>query len=295
MRKYISLALGVFLLAATPVIAQPAPPGEVEAYNKKYEALPWIGAPGKPAVTERAKIVLDPEVRFLDSKGTNALLGLTGNLPESDSYTLAPRQGGWFAVYSFNDIGFVKDDEKIDADALLKSLRDSQVGGNEERKKQGLEPMTITGWAVPPHYDAVTHNLEYGITLATASGSNINYHLNMLGRRGVMDAALITSPETLNSDLAAFRSANKGFAYLGDEDYAAYKDGDKVSEYGLAALVTGGAAAALLKGGLLKGLLAGLAAFWKVIAVGAIAFFATIRKFIARLAGRGKDIGPPSE
>ena len=36
---------------------------------------------------------------------------------------------------------------------------------------------------------------------------------------------------------------------------AAYKDGDKVSEYGLAALVTGGAAAAVAKTGLFKGLL----------------------------------------
>ena len=287
------MLLGLFLLAASPVIAEPAPSGEAQAYNQKYEALPWIIAPSKPAVATRAAMTLETNVRFLDAKGTNTLLELTGNLPENDSYTLAPKQGGWFAVYSFNDIGFVKDDEKIDADALLKSLRDSQVTGNEQRKKQGLEPMTIAGWAVPPHYDAVTHNLEYGITLSTASGSNINYHLNMLGRRGVMDAALITSPETLKSDLAEFRSANKGFAYLADENYAAYKDGDKVSEYGLAALVTGGAAAALLKGGLLKGFLAGLVAFWKVIAVGAVAFFAVIRNFFARLAGRGKDLGPP--
>jgi uncharacterized membrane-anchored protein len=105
---------------------------------------------------------------------------------------------------------------------------------------------------------------------------------------------LITSPEYLKDDLAEFRVANKGFAYGSGEDYASYKDGDKVSQYGLAALVTGGAAAALVKTGLFGGLLKGLLVFWKIIAVGFIAFFASIRKFIVRLFGKGDKLGPPS-
>ncbi len=275
-----------------PALAQ-APATDEKARAQQYDALPWVAAPAKPSVTERAVIALDPKVRYLDAKGTNQLLKLTGNLPEDDSYTLAPKNGNWFAVYSFDDIGYVKDDEKIDPDALLKSLRDNTEAGNEQRNKQGLETMSIAGWAVPPHYDPATHNLEYGVKLATASGTNINYHLRMLGRRGVMDAALVTSPETLDADLSEFRAANKGFAYTADETYASFKDGDKVSEYGLAALVTGGAAAAALKTGLFAGLLKGLVAFWKFILIGFVAFFAAIRNFFARLFGKGEELGPP--
>jgi uncharacterized membrane-anchored protein len=104
---------------------------------------------------------------------------------------------------------------------------------------------------------------------------------------------LITSPEYLKEDLAEFRVANASFAYSKDEDYASFKDGDKISEYGLAALVTGGAAAAVLKGGLLKGLLAGLAAFWKFIAIGVVAAGAAFKRFFGNLLSKGDDLGPP--
>ncbi len=285
----IALVTGNAALAEAP--AQPSP--EAKAFAAKINALPWVNAPAKPAITDRGSIALNPKTRYLDAAGTNKYLELTGNLPEDQSYMIAATSGNWFTVYSFNDIGYVKDDEKIDADALLKSLRENQEAANEERKLKGLDALTVQGWAVPPHYDPATHNLEYGITLRTGTSDNVNYHLRMLGRRGVMDAALITSPEYLKEDLAEFKAANQGFNYAAEENYASFAEGDKVSEYGLAALVTGGAAAAVVKGGLLKGLLAGLAAFWKLIAVGVVAFFGAFRKFFGRLFGRGEELGPP--
>jgi uncharacterized membrane-anchored protein len=268
---------------------------EAKAFSAKVEALPWVAGPAKSPITERAAISLDAKLRYLDPKATNDYLKLTGNLPEDNTYVVAAKNGNWTAFYSFDAMGYVKDDEKIDADALITSIRENQIAGNEQRKEQGLDPLTVIGWAVPPHYDAATHNLEYGITLGSPSGNNINYHLRMLGRRGVMDATLITSEQYLKEDLADFRLANKGFAYAADENYAAFKEGDKVSEYGLAALVTGGAAAAALKGGLLKGLFAGLAAFWKLIAVGVIAFFGVFKSFFKKLFGKGEDLGPPPQ
>lgn len=267
----------------------PAPPSaeaEELASIKKFESLPWVNS-GKSAITERADITLPASVRYLDAKGTNQLLALTGNLPEPESYVVAPKAlGSWFAVYAFDAMGYVKDDEKIDPEALLKSMRESQEASNEQRKEQGMGPLNVVGWAVPPHYDPKSHNLEYGITLSNGQSNNINYHLRMLGRRGVMDATLITQQETLQQDLAAFRAANSGFAYHPDESYAAYKEGDKVSEYGLAALVTGGAAAAVLKGG---GLLKFLAVAWKFILIGLLAVGGVFRGFFSRLFGKGEE------
>jgi uncharacterized membrane-anchored protein len=293
MKPIIFWAAAMALMVSPTTLVGQESSTETKSAAAKYDALPWVSAPAKPAIAGRGAITLNPAVRYLDAKGTNGLLALTGNLPEDDSYTIAPKDADWFAIYSFDEIGYVKDDEKIDAGALLKSLQEGQMSANEQRKAEGLGPLTVIGWAVPPHYDPSTHNLEYGVTLGSSDGSNVNYHLRMLGRRGVMDATLITSPGTLNSDLAQFRKANTGFAYTPDESYAAYKDGDKVSEYGLAALVTGGAAAAALKGGLLKGLLAGLAAFWKLIAVGVVAFLGAFRRFFSRLSGKGEEPGPP--
>jgi uncharacterized membrane-anchored protein len=278
--KFLFAAALLGSVAGMSLAAPPAQPSaEALAVMKQIETLPWVNKPGSVAITSRADLTLNPKVRYLDAKGTNGYLKLTGNLPEDDSYIIASRENGWFAVYSFADIGYVKDDEKIDPDALLQSLKDNQTQGNEERAAQGMEPLTVVGWAVPPHYDKTTNNLEYGVILSAPSGTNINYHMRILGRRGVMDAALITSQEYLQADLAEFRAVNKAFHFKVDESYAAFKDGDKVSEYGLAALVTGGAAAAAMKGGLFKGLLLLLAKFWKLIALGVIGLFAGFRKF----------------
>ncbi len=309
MRAYIfgagfslSVVLALGSTAAKPPEPQTLSPAAKE-YLQKYESLPWVTAPEKPKIAERGSISLNPDVRFLGTKGSSDLLTLNGNLPEDNDYTIAPKRGFWFAIYSFKDIGYVKDDEKIDADALLKSMRDAQEQGNTERKDKGLEPLTVAGWAVPPHYDPATHNLEYGVLLDSPKSHGVNYHLRMLGRHGVMDADLISSPQTLDEDLAAFRAANKGFAYQADENYAAYKQGDKVSEYGLAALVTGGAFAVAAKTGLLGIILKGALVFWKFIAIGFVAFFAGIRRFFGGFFGRKDDRGndytpdyePPAE
>jgi len=271
--------------SAAQADAQPLSPAARD-YLQKYESLPWVLPPAKPNITDRATMTLNDNDRFLGSKGASDLLTLNGNLPEDNDFVVAPKKGFWFAVYSFKDIGYVKDDEKIDPDALLKTMRESQDEANTARKDKGLDPLTLAGWAVPPHYDSVTHNLEYGILLNSPKSHSVNYYLRILGRRGVMEADLITTPESLEHDLAAFRAANKGFAYQPQEAYGAFQQGDKISEYGLAALVTGGAAAVAAKTGLLGLLLKGLLVGWKFIAIGFVAFFAAIRRFFGKLFGR---------
>jgi uncharacterized membrane-anchored protein len=296
----ISGSVALALIVAGPMRAQsPAPSASVataaaasEAENERqFDALPFVKAPAKPAVTSRATISLMPGIEYLDPKGTNAFLKLTNNLPGDDAYIILSKEKRWWAIYTFADLGYVKDDEKIDADALLKTLKDNDVDANVARKEQGLEPLTTVGWAVPPHYDPTSHNLEYGLTLSTPSGTNINYSMRILGRRGVMDATLVTSAETLQADLADFRAANKGFAFNTEESYGAFKDGDKVSEYGLAALVTGGVAAAALKGGLFKGLLIFLAKFWKIIAFAVAGAGVGLKRFF--VGNRDNDLVAP--
>jgi len=283
----IKLGLCLAFVASTASVAQ-TEPASADRFEKDVAALPWEGRGGHD-VTDRAVITLQDGVRFLGPKGTDRFLQLTGNLPEETTSMIAPTNVGWAAFYSFNDIGYVKDDEAIDAGALLSDIKEGQEASNVERKAQGLAPLTVGGWAVPPHYDPVTHNLEYGLTLSEGGSSTINYHMRMLGRRGVMDATLLTSSDHLQADLAAFRAANKGFAFDPEEGYAAFKDGDKISEYGLAALVTGGAAAAAVKTGVFAGLIKLLAAFWKFILIGFVAVGSAFRGFFRRLLGRSGE------
>ncbi len=295
MSRILRLALALLVLLAPPAFAkgktEAAEP--VDATTKAIMALDWKQGGTALPVTSRATVTLPPNAMYLDAANTSKFLELTGNLPEPESYTIAAKDLSWFSIIDFNDAGYVKDDEKIDPDALLKTMKSQQEEANTQRAEQKLSALTVTGWSVVPHYDQATHNLEFGLSLSSPEGSNINYTTRMLGRRGVMNATLVTSSGDLQSDLGEFRTAMKGFAFKPDETYAAYKDGDKVAEFGLAALVTGGAAAAALKTGLFAGLLKGLLVFWKFIAVAVVAGFAALRGFIARLFGGGKDLGPP--
>lgn len=110
----------------------------------------------------------------------------------------------------------------------------------------------------------------------------INYTVRMLGRKGYEAVTLVSSPERLDRDVAEFKQALASFDFLPGEKYSEFKPGDHVAEFGLAALVAGGAAAAASKGGLWKGLLAALAAGWKFLAAGVIALLAGIGKLFGR-------------
>jgi len=103
--------------------------------------------------------------------------------------------------------------------------------------------------------------------------------VRLLGRTGVMSATLVDDPANLSADVAAFRQALGAYEYVPGERYAEFHSGDRVAEYGLAALIAGGAAAAAVKTGAGKGLL-------KLIGVGAIAVFGAVASFVKKLRGR---------
>lgn len=196
---------------------------------------------------------------------------------------IGPQASTWFAVFSFSEDGYVKDDEAIDAAELLASLKESDTASNEERARLGMTKLYTDGWQVAPHYDSATNRLEWGVRLRSEDGEQIiNYTSRLLGRSGVMSAVLVADPTRLAVDTADFKSVLEGFTYLPGQTYAEYREGDKVAEYGLAALVLGGAAAVATKKGF-WGIIAGfLAAFWKVLAAAAVAAVAGIGKLFGR-------------
>jgi uncharacterized membrane-anchored protein len=84
-----------------------------------------------------------------------------------------------------------------------------------------------------------------------------------------MKAILVSEPGDLATNVQQFHAALRGFNFNSGEKYSEYRQGDRIAEYGLAALVVGGAAAAAASSGLMKG-------FGKAIAVGAFAALAAI-------------------
>lgn len=253
------------------------PPLLAVAQQDKISELNWVVAPAVGKVGNKAEFKITGSSLFLNSIETDKFLQMNGNLPTKDAYTIANRKANWFGILKFVEEGYVKDDEKIDADALLESLKEGNKAGNEKKKEKGLQTMTLEGWYFPPRYDNENKRLEWGTKLRSEDGKSItvNVTTKVLGRSGYTSAILVTSPETLENDLVDFKSTLKNFDYVNGEKYSEWKQGDKVAAYGLGALVLGGAAAVATKKGGLKLILVG------IFAAGA-AIWAAFKKFFAK-------------
>ncbi|HET9932032.1 MAG TPA: DUF2167 domain-containing protein [Polyangiaceae bacterium] len=183
----------------------------------------------------------------------DAVLGLLASVKPSDD---------WFVVLQYEDSGYVKDDEKLDADELLSSMREAVKDSNEERVKRGFKPLALDGWSEPPRYEKAQHHMVWALIVSDPDGKSVNFNTRVLGRRGYVSLNLVTAPESL----ATYKSnATTLLAATHFDSGARYEDfnekTDKVAEYGLTGLILAGAglgAAKLVKIGL-------LAKFWKVL------------------------------
>ena len=271
-----------FVLLAMLVMALPAAaqqPRDPQETIKQIQALAWVHGPADASIGSLATIKVPKGLSFLDGPNTRKFLELNLNPPRDNHYTLSSQDFSWFAVFYFESAGYVKDDEKLDPDALLKSLQASDDRANAERKRLNMPAINTAGWHVPPHYDPATKRLEWGVKLRQSDVGNdvVNYTIRILGRRGVMHVTLVSDPQELDKDIVVFKSALGGYDFSAGERYSEFKAGDKVAEYGLVALVAGGAGVLAAKTGL-------LAKFWKLLIIPIVA----VGAFFKRLFGGGK-------
>lgn len=285
---------GVLLAFAAP--ATPAVAEEEEAAPSALERIRWQPGPSAAELGDVAEIKVPEGYNFAGAEDARTLLEAMGN-PTSgrEMGILVPVSGEWFVVFEFNEVGYVKDDEKdsLDAEAILKSIREGNEAANEERRKRGWSTLDIMGWERPPKYDENTHNLEWAIRGKSNDGLVVNYNTRLLGRGGVMEASLVVEPEHLVATLPAFKGLLGSYSYKSGHRYAEFKSGDKIAQYGLAALVAGGTAAAAAKSGLLSNLIAKL---WKLIVVAAIAVASMFKKifgFFRRDKGHASEAPHP--
>lgn len=242
------------------------------------EAVPdlgWVNGPADVNIAGIATVGLPEEFTYLDSDDTAALMELFQNPQSEDEYFVGPSDLRWWAVFSFEDSGYIEDDEDIDPDDLLASLREGNEYSNRERRDRGWPELHITGWQYAPFYEEDSNRLAWAIRAESEGQEIVNYNTRVLGRSGVMSAILVASPEVLDDSVAEFKRLLTGFSYDSGQRYADWVPGDKVATYGLAALITGGAAAAVAKSGAAKGL-------FKAIGIGMLAFFAGISGWVKK-------------
>jgi len=234
------------------------------AEENPYDELDWQYGPKTQELVNKATIFLPEDYLYLNIEDTDKYLELSQNFPTGDENLFAPYEG-WESYFSFDDIGYVKDDEEINSDELLQQMKDVDERGNKLRKERGWKQLFTVGWEFPPRYDSVQKRLEWAYLVRDENNNKIvNYQTRILGKSGVMEVVLVATPDMLNQAVQELNSNLSTFAFKQGEKYGDYTEGDRVAEYGLAALIAGGAAALATKKG-----------FWAVI----VGFFVAMKKF----------------
>jgi uncharacterized membrane-anchored protein len=279
------VVFGVAWLCALAALAQthkrrasPSPSPAPFAESAALKGVKWQEGPSIGTLGNTAEVHLAAGYVFAGANDTRVLMEAMHNPPSNDEVGfVAPANKDWFVVFEFNEVGYVKDDEKnsLNADAMLESIKAGNEEGNKERQKRGWPSMSITGWEQRPHYNETTHNLEWAIRGETEGEPVINFNTRLLGRGGVMKVTLVTDPSTLSDTLPKFKDVLAGFDFKQGQKYAEFRPGDKIAEYGLSALIVGGTTAVLVKTGMFKWL-------WKAIVAGIIGISAFLKKIFSR-------------
>ncbi|HEY4416457.1 MAG TPA: DUF2167 domain-containing protein [Verrucomicrobiae bacterium] len=193
----------------------------------------------------------------------------------------------WVVTIDYSADGYVKDNDasKINYDDLLKKMQAGVKENNEARKREGYPAMELVGWAAPPRYDGTTHKLYWAkkFKVEGEDGETLNYNIRMLGRKGVLelnaiaDVAQLPEIDAQTPQILGMVDFKEGNRYADFDPKV-----DKVAEYGIAALVAGGALAVAAKVGLLKGLWILLLAAKKFIIFGILAVVAFFKKLFNR-------------
>lgn len=210
------------------------------------------------------------------------LVELWGNPPGAGTDTLGMLfpsaispfdDGSWAVTIEYEEDGYVSDEDadEIDYDELLLQMKQGAREANDERVKQGYEPIELVGWASSPYYDKQSHKLHWAqeLKFGEQQTNTLNYNIRVLGRKGVLILNFIAGmdqKEKIESNIdavLAMAEFNQGSRY---EDFN--PDIDTVAAYGLGALVAGKVAA---KAGLFAAALVFLKKFGVliVLAVGA--------------------------
>ena len=278
---FIALAVSLLLLSTMTVYSNP-PEDPRSAFNR----VNWQKGPCKGDIGSLASIDVPPGCLFAGKEDGRFITEKVLQDISSGHEVGFIFADNWIIAFEFDETGYVKDDEKnsLDANAMLKSIRESNEETNKERKRRGIPTLEVVGWARQPFYNPNTNNLEWAIQGRDEGGQLIvNYNTRYLGRKGVMQVTLASDPSILDSILPDFRELMKSFNFNKGQKYTEFVQGDKVAEYGLTALVVGGAAAAAAKGGFFKWA-------WKILVGIGIAILAFAKKIFNAIFGRRPEV-----
>lgn len=267
---------------------------EQQLMLQRLSSIQWVEGPSTARIGTMAEIQIPAGYQFAKATDAQTLLEVYGN-PRNPNIlgAIVPMadDASWTMIFKFDDIGYVQDADKesIDADDILSTFQSGLPDMNEARRAVGAAECSSISWMEKPFYDPQTNNLTWALRLGFNDGDSVNYDIRILGRRGVMEATLLDSPETYAKSIPDVKQILTGFTFTSGEKYAEWQQGDKIAAYGLTGLVAGGGLAMAAKTGLLGKLGLLFAKGGKAIILAIVVIFGAGISIVKRLFGGGGE------
>lgn len=205
-----------------------------------------------PVADGNATLNLPAGYRYLDESDAQRVLEKAwGNVPDRHikglivpAKTSVFADGSWGVTVMYERHGHVDDAGAgaLDADQLLKGLKEKDEARNARRKRQGFEPITLVGWAEPPHYDKAAHTLFWGeeMKFGTGAENTLNYNVRILGRGGVLMLNAIAPMSQLPHIRSAMREVAAFSTFDAGQRYADFNGAfDEGAYWGVDELIKG--------------------------------------------------------
>lgn len=288
-----------------PLLMWAAPPpsqgSEAAAQEEPGPVFNWKPGPRQVELGHELTLELPEEHLFLEKDEAAKLMEMNGSFYNDNLLgvvTSKDETSSWVVIVRYEDEGYIKDDEALDAQEILTSIQEGTEEANKEREERGFKPLHVKDWSEAPHYDKARHHLIWALEAFSDNGTSVNYSTRVLGRRGFVSMNLVVDPVGLADSKPHMAKLLESTRFNPGARYEDFQEGtDKVAEFGLAGLVLGGAgvgAAKLVKVGL-------FAKFWKVLLgilvagkKGIVVLFVGAAALLKRLFGKKETEAPPS-
>ena len=146
-------------LAAQQSVEEKLTPKEQE-FIKIIEAAGKVATHGPADINllDQAVLKLPEGYLFVPKKEAADLMNSVGNRTSDDFVGLITSPNDdlrWFIDINYIKSGYVRDDEskKINADAILKDIKDSTEEANKERIAKGISALDVIKWIEEPSYN----------------------------------------------------------------------------------------------------------------------------------------------
>lgn len=289
----IVLVVSIFMLVAAPAFAVDKvtqAEAEIQQAASAAEAATKLG-PADIPFAGQATFHLPQGLGFIPTAESKALMTSMGNHVDDGFIGIivptTEENSGWIIVASYNNAGYVKDDDAKDwkADELLGNIRTGTEEQNKTRAERGIPELEILGWVEKPNYDPAVHRLVWSIASrdkgqTEADEQSVNYNTLALGREGYISMNMVADRNKIEELKPVAQAALAALQFDQGKRYTDFNAStDKVAAYGLAAIVAGAAAKKL-------GLFAVIAAFvakfakviWIAVAAGAGGLFSKFKR-----------------